>query len=76
MTHRLQISITDTQYDVLNTEANRTGLSIAELIRRLVDGKLRPEARPHVQGYELSLALWKRPDAAVAGRRPGIKLED
>jgi ribbon-helix-helix CopG family protein len=76
MTHRLQISITDTQYDVLNTEANRTGLSIAELIRRLVDGKLRPDARPRVQGYELSLGLWKRPDAAVAGRRPGIKLDD
>jgi hypothetical protein len=76
MTHRLQISITDAQYLALNAEANRTGLSIAELIRRLVDRAWRPEARPRAQGYELSVGLWKRPDAAVVGRRPGIRLED
>ncbi|HEX4521328.1 MAG TPA: ribbon-helix-helix protein, CopG family [Gaiellaceae bacterium] len=76
MTHRLQISITDDQYAVLNTEANRTGLSIAELIRRSVDRTWRPDARPRAKGYELSVGLWKRPDAAVAGRRPGIKLEN
>jgi hypothetical protein len=76
MAHRLQIWLTDRQYDALNDEANRTSLSMAELIRRLVDRALRPNERPHLAGFELSVGMWRRPDAAVAGRRPGIKLGD
>jgi hypothetical protein len=75
MTRRLQISISDRQYQVLNGEANRTGLSMAELIRRLVDRALTPGSRRNLNGFEVSVGVWKRPDAAVAGRRPGILLE-
>ena len=76
MARRVQIWMSEAQYAVLNAEADRTGLSMAELVRRLIDRTWRPGTRPQVGGFELSLALWKRPDAAVAGRRPGIKLED
>jgi hypothetical protein len=76
MGHRLQVWLTDRQYAVLTDEANRTSVSMAELIRRLVDRSLRPNERPRLGGFELSVGVWRRPDAAVAARRPGIKLED
>src|SRR5579871_503178 len=75
VTRRLQISLTDRQYHVLNGEANRTGLSMAELLRRLVDRAWTPGRRPNVHGFEVSVGVWKRPDAAVVGRRPGKSLE-
>jgi len=76
MAHRMQISLTERQYEALTTEAHRTGLSIAELVRRSIDRVYRPNVRPTTPGLELSLGLWRRPDAAVTGRRPGIRLVD
>jgi hypothetical protein len=76
LSRRLQITLSEMQFEILNEEANRTGLSMAELLRRLIDRAWRPDARPQVGGFELSLGLWRRPDAAVAARRPGIKLND
>jgi hypothetical protein len=61
---------------VLDAEANRTGLSVAELVRRAIDRTYRPDARPRANGVEVSIGLWRRPDAAVTGRRPGIRLRD
>jgi hypothetical protein len=37
MAHRMQITLDDRQYERLNREAERTGASLAELIRRAVD---------------------------------------
>ena len=37
MAHRMQITLDDRQYERLRQEAERTGASIAELIRRAVD---------------------------------------
>jgi hypothetical protein len=71
---RFHILLTDEQYDCLASEANRTGLPMAELLRRALDRVYRPELRPRAGGLELSVGLWRRPDAAVAGRRPGIRL--
>jgi hypothetical protein len=45
-----------------------------ELVRRAVDGTYRPFERPKVSGFEVNVGLWKRPDAAVAGRRPPGRL--
>jgi hypothetical protein len=70
----MQITLTEQQYDHLNEEAWRTGLSIAELVRRAVDRVYRPGLRPRARGMELSIGVWRAPDAAVAGRRPGIRL--
>jgi len=37
MAHRMQITLDDRQYERLRAEAERTGASLAELIRRAVD---------------------------------------
>jgi hypothetical protein len=70
MSQRTQITLTDRQHAFLVDEAERSGLSLAELVRRAVDGTYRPYGRPTVGGFEVSVGLWRRPDAAVVGRRP------
>jgi hypothetical protein len=70
----MQIALTEQQYARLDAEAWRTGLSIAELVRRAVDRVYRPDVRTRAPGIEVSLGVWRRPDAAVTGRRPGIRL--
>ncbi len=69
MSRRTQITLTDRQHALLRDESSRTGLSLAELVRRAVDKTYRPHVRPAVTGLELSVGVWRRPDAAVAGRR-------
>jgi hypothetical protein len=72
VSRRTQITLTDRQHAFLRDESWRTGLPIAELVRRAVDRTYRPHARPRVKGLELSVGVWRRPDAAVAGRRMRI----
>jgi hypothetical protein len=60
----------DRQLSLQRHEAERTSLSLGELVRRAVDRTYRPHYRPRVLGYEVSLGIWTNPDAAVAGRRP------
>jgi hypothetical protein len=75
MARRLQVWLTDDQYDVLNELANRTRVSMAEHIRTLIDREHRPEARPRARGF--SLVLTRRPDEPVLpARRPGIRIVD
>lgn len=70
MSRRTQITLTDRQHAFLLDESHRTGLSMAELVRRAIDGAYRPHGRERVPGIELSVGIWRRPDAAVVGRRP------
>lgn len=37
MSHRTQVTLTDAQYERLRAESERTGLSMAELVRRAID---------------------------------------
>jgi hypothetical protein len=74
MSRRTQITLSDRQHAFLIGESLRTGLSLAELVRRAVDGTYRPHVRPRVSGFELSVGVWTRPDAAVVGRRRTRKL--
>ena len=76
MSRKTQLTLTDRQHAYLVGESIRTGLSMAELIRRAIDRVYRPELRPKIPGYELSLGLWKRPDAAVVGRRRERRLTE
>jgi hypothetical protein len=76
MSRKTQMTLTDRQHAYLVGESRRTGLSMAELVRRAIDRVYRPEQRPRVPGYELSVGLWKRPDAALIGRRPTRRLTD
>jgi hypothetical protein len=76
MSVRLHVLVTERQRECLAREADRTGLPVAELVRRAIDGVYRPEVRPRAGGLELSVGIWRRPDAAIVGRRPGIRLVD
>ena len=69
MSRRTQITFTDRQHAFLWDESERTGLPLAELVRRAVDTVYRTKTRPRVAGVELSVGVWHRPDAAVVGRR-------
>lgn len=69
MGRRTHVMFTDRQYAFLQDEAFRTGLSMAELVRRALDNTYRPHSRPRFRGFEVSLGLWDRPPAAIAGRR-------
>jgi hypothetical protein len=69
ISRKTQITLSDRQHAFLRNEAYRTGLSMAELTRRAIDATYRPYDRPRVGGFELSVGVWRRPDAALAGRR-------
>jgi len=70
MSRRTQVTFTDRQHAMLIDESNRTGLPMAELVRRSVDRAFRPVPRqPLLRGFELSVALWRELDAAFAARR-------
>ena len=69
MLRRAHVMITERQHAFLSDESARTGLSMCELVRRAIDSTYRPHSRPRLPGYELSVGLWRRPDAAVIGRR-------
>jgi hypothetical protein len=76
MSRKTQLTLTDRQHAYLVGESLRTGLSIAELTRRAIDKVYRPHLRPKVPGYELSVGFWRRPDAAVVGRRRERRLTE
>jgi len=63
--HRLQITISQTQYAFLDREASRSSVSMAELIRRAIDTTYEPlgTRRVHVINH-------------VLGRRAGVRLRD
>jgi hypothetical protein len=55
---------------MLVDESNRSGLPMAELVRRAVDRSFRPAGRHSLaRGFEVSLGLWRGLDAAFAARR-------
>jgi hypothetical protein len=70
---RFNVILTEAQYRRLNDEAERTSLSVGELIRRAVDASLGLDEERRRDGLEVSIGIWRRPDAAVVGRRPGIR---
>ena len=63
------MTLTETQRDFLLSESARSGLSMAELVRRALDATYPLPPRRHVGGFELNVGLWRRLDAAVTGRR-------
>jgi len=63
--------LTDEQYAFLKQESHRTGLSAGELVRRALDASYQLDQRRRVRGFDVSLGVWRSPDAAVAGRRAG-----
>jgi len=63
MAHRTQITLTDSQYARLRAESATTGLSIAELIRRLVEGAFGGLTREEkLAALDASFGVWKDRD--------------
>ena len=48
MSHRLQITISREQYDFLDAEADRSSVSMAELVRRALDTVFGPHGERKV----------------------------
>ena len=65
------MTLTDDQHAFLVVESYRTGLSMAELVRRALDLTYSAAVRPRIRGFDVNFGVWRRPDAAVAGRRSG-----
>jgi ribbon-helix-helix CopG family protein len=66
MSHKIQITLSDEQYEFLKAEADRSSVSIAELIRRAIDsvyGILVGLKKVHLITHTL-------------GRRAGLRLDD
>lgn len=65
MSHRLQITVSDQQYEYLDAEADRSSLSMAELVRRALDTTYALAGPPRVTVIEHAL-----------GRRAGRSIDD
>jgi hypothetical protein len=73
MSRELHLHVADRQYEFLRAESAATGLPMAELVRRALDHTYVPELRTRLGGWQASIGWWRRPDAAVAGRRAGLR---
>lgn len=73
MSRRFNLHLEDLQYDALTAESERSSLSVAELIRRAIDQAFGFDDPRRTGGLELSFGVWRRPDAAVVGRRSGVR---
>jgi len=69
MSMHMHVLLRDDQRATLLEESARSGLSMAELVRRALDAVYDPNRRPVARGVEVSLGVWRRLDAAVTGRR-------
>lgn len=66
---RTQITLTTRQHAFLRDMSTRTGLPMAELIRRAIDQVFREKAKPQRRGIQWTFAVYRDPDAAVVARR-------
>lgn len=62
MSRRTQITLTEAQYRLLKRESERTGVSLAELVRRAVTRTYGASRGRKGNGFEASFGLWKDRD--------------
>ncbi len=76
MSHRTQITLTDSQYRQLKHESEKTGLGLAEIIRRALSNKFGTFAQRDTKALEESFGAWADRDfdgeAYVEKIRPGL----
>lgn len=76
MSHRTQITLTDKQYRSLKRESNRTGLSLAELVRRALEEATGTAGTRDRRALDDSFGAWSDRDFDGAGYvemlRPGL----
>jgi hypothetical protein len=69
MAMNIHVLVRSDQHATLLEEAARSGLPMAELVRRAIDAVYRPNRRPAARGMEVSVGVWRRLDAGVTSRR-------
>lgn len=69
MAMSIHVLVRNDQREFLLNESARSGLPMAELIRRAIDTTYETRPRHDVAGFEVSVGLWRKLDAAVTGRR-------
>jgi len=76
MAHRTQITLSDQQYELLKRESQRTGLSLAELVRRALDDTFLSRSPDLDLALERSFGAWTDQsdgeDYVERLRRPGL----
>jgi Ribbon-helix-helix protein, copG family len=76
MAHRTQITLTDAQYEALRRESARTGLSLAELVRRALSAHSRTGGPDSSRALDASFGCWTDRDLDgaeyVERLRPGL----
>jgi hypothetical protein len=77
MSHRTQITLTDAQYARLQEESDRSGLSLAELVRRALDDRYGPpQAEELLEAIKYAFGSWTDRDfdgeAYVEALRHGL----
>ena len=77
MAHRTQITLSDPQYELLKRESQRTGLSLAELVRRSLDDTFLSPSADLDLALERSFGAWTDresdgEDYVDRLRRPGL----
>lgn len=75
--HRTQITLSEEQYRLLKTEAQRTGASLSELIRQAVTARYRRSPAHLSAALDRSFGAWKGRDFdgeeyVERLRRPGL----
>jgi hypothetical protein len=69
VSRRTQLTLTDRQHAFLVDESLRSGRSMAEIMRRLVDAQLRAKSRWTLFGYEMEAGVRRTPDSHRRPRR-------
>lgn len=77
MAHRTQITLTDAQYARLKRESERSGLALAELVRRSLDAAATTPRPDFEAALERSFGAWTERDFdgeeyVERIRRPGL----
>lgn len=77
MAHRTQITLSEPQYELLKRESQRTGLSLAELVRRSLDDTFLSPSPDLDLALEHSFGAWTDresdgEDYVDRLRRPGL----
>lgn len=76
MSHRTQITLTDAQYSTLKRESARTGLGLAELVRRSLSATYQTNTEDFEEALEQSFGAWSDPEVDgaeyVERLRPGL----
>jgi hypothetical protein len=75
VSRRLQITVSERQYERLRELSERSSVSVAELIRRAIDIRYAGQGRVRAAGVDVTLGVWRPNGVPVAGRRAGVRLD-